>query len=136
MTLAEYQKRIIEIYNENQSLNTYEETNKIMIEATPKKDMVKTRIDIFKRELTLLQRCYGKTIEEIVDVYIKSSGSFSNMRKVLKGDPRAKIWTNKEDNILQEGLSSIEYENLKEKKGNIEINNRIKFLSSFHKPNE
>ncbi|KAJ2342036.1 hypothetical protein GGF43_006027, partial [Coemansia sp. RSA 2618] len=42
------------------------------------------------------------------------------------------MWSAKEDEVLLQGLSMVKMEELRERKGNVEVYRRLQFLNTFH----
>ena len=98
----------------------------VQITSTKQKPSQKG-LDVIKRELKMLQQCYGKTIAEISELYTKVSGDFELIKKHLKGE-QVGFWTKEEDDALMQVEDSAEYKNLLTKKGEEEIKKRKRFL--------
>ena len=69
----------------------------------------------------------GKSIYEIIDVFIKVSGDLQSVRDYLEGK-RVVEWTYLEDIALSTPEASTEYRCLVQTKGKDEIEKRKKFL--------
>ena len=120
-------EKFVELYNEVVGRKGMETWKTISIKVTEKKKPSEIKIDMMKRELKMLQQCYGKTVQEISELYTKCCGDFERMRTFLRGE-FVPLWEVAEDLALKEPEDSTGFKNLLGRKGDEEIKKRKRFL--------
>eukprot|EP01022_Parablepharisma_sp_SALTPOND_P004593 TRINITY_DN1205_c0_g1_i2.p5 TRINITY_DN1205_c0_g1~~TRINITY_DN1205_c0_g1_i2.p5 ORF type:complete len:254 (+),score=44.73 TRINITY_DN1205_c0_g1_i2:2701-3462(+) len=85
-------------------------------------DVLKTRDTLIE-----LRRKYGKSVEEIKELYSRVSEDLETLKLLLEGK-KVQIWTDLEDLALQASAESAEYKSLVKVKGEAEVKKRKKFL--------
>jgi len=100
---------------------------KIKINLKPIKTDSEKKLEMMRRELKILQNCFGKNTKEISNLYVRTSGDFNKMRSYLKGE-QVILWDDQEDSILKTSKNSSEYQKLYITKGENEVKKRKKFL--------
>jgi hypothetical protein len=115
----------------NEILNAHEENR--IIGCISKKEANK-KLFILRRALQMFQQCYGKSSQEISEIYAGSSGDLKVMHEYLKGKGDIVLWNDEEDEILRNGVNSAEYESLVKKRGKKEVEKRAKYLEIFAQP--
>ena len=88
-------------------------------------------------QLVTLQRCYGKTTEQMSELFLRVCGDLTAVEAALQGKTEGVVeWTYLEDLALTKPAESVEFQWLLKTKGPIEIEKRKKFLLTADQPNE